>query len=392
MQRVRFGLIGTGEIASSHATALRRMSDRAVLVAVADSNAARLVTFGQRHFVPFAYHSVNELLTRDDLDVIIVCTPPASHEKVVIDALAKGRYVVCEKPLAHTLASADRILAHGRKYPGKLSVCFQLRYSTVPRRITWLTERGRVGRLIGGSFTQMTLLPALSGSSWWGRWSVAGGGVVITRFIHELDMMLHLFGHAASVEAQMTSLTAPIESEDTCRMHIRFESGATVNGICSVANGRSNVGFFVDSEAGRIESPWTARLPPEIKREAEAGVPDWFANSQRSILQRAFERAIRSTGHAHLIPVPRYVNPHQVYLEAIVNAVSVGGPLPVDGEQARQTQQLCTAVYEAGIRGERVETAKATDWACYNGVDPKMYAEVSGRHLSELRLACDQSH
>ena len=382
-RRVRFGLIGTGEIAIAHAAALRRLDERAVLVAVADSNPARLVRFAQQHFVPFTYQSAKELLLRDDLDVITLCTPPSTHERLVIEALTTGRYVVCEKPLAHTLSSADRILAHARAYPGRLSVCFQLRYLAPPARIKWLAdERGLIPK--GGRFTQLTPFPAGTNGSWWGRWSVAGGGVVITRFIHELDMMLHLFGPVSSIEAEMTRLADRTESEDTCRMHARFASGAIVEGVCAIGDGVSKTEFFVDTEEGRLASPWNGRIQSKLIKEAESRIPDWFPQRRPSMVRRAISRALRRSGNAHMIPKPRYVNPHQVYLEAVVDAVENRRDLPLDAGQARQTQELCTAVYESAIRGIPVTPDDSTEWTCYEGIDSARFADAARRRFDAL--------
>ena len=175
-------------------------------------------------------------------------------------------------------------------------------------------------------------------------------------------------------------------------MHIRFASGATVEGFCSTTCGNSRIGFFVDSEAGRIENPWVARLPAHLIREAEKTVPEWFSNSRRSIFERAAHKAIRRIGKANLIPAPRYTSPHQVYLEAIVDTVASRGDLPVDVTQARHTQELCTAVYEAAIQERRVSISNSTKWMCYGGIDKAAYKDRSRRHLSELKTLCETAH
>jgi predicted dehydrogenase len=388
--RIRFGLIGAGTIASAHADAVRRIADRAVIVAVADPNAAQLVRFGQRHFVPFAYRTTRELLNRDDLDVITICTPPVTHEPLAIEALASGRYVVCEKPLAHTLASADRILAQAMRFPGKLSICFQHRYQAVTQRIKWLAEEEGLGPLRSGRFVQLTPFPEGGLSSWWGRWSVAGGGVVITRFIHDLDTMLHLFGPMESVDAKMANLGARIESEQACQMHVRFVSGATVEGLCSIGHPVSNVQFSVHADAGDLRSPWTPGNTSPAVRKAEHRIPDTLPPEAPSVLRRALNRALRRSGNGHLIPQPRYVNSHQAYLESVVESVENGRALPIDENEARRTQELCTAVYESSIQGTRVMAVDSRKWECYGGIDAAMFAESSRRNNDALRSLAGQ--
>ena len=96
----------------------------------------------QPAFHPVQPSDYRALLDRRDIDVVAVCTPPALHERIVVDALEAGKFVMCEKPLAHTLAAADRILAAARRHPGKLSTVFQFRYLPEVRRTRWLLGPG----------------------------------------------------------------------------------------------------------------------------------------------------------------------------------------------------------------------------------------------------------
>jgi len=137
---------------------------------------------------------------------------------------------MCEKPLAHTLESADRIIAVAKKHPGRLSTVYQFRYLPEVQRALWLRNHGRLGKLLFGRFHRFAKFealarpakngkpakPAKKRSPWWGQWQNAGGGVVMTQLIHEIDIMQHIFGRATEVTATMDTLREAIESEDTC--------------------------------------------------------------------------------------------------------------------------------------------------------------------------------
>src|SRR5262249_13527069 len=122
MQRaIGMGIIGAGRIFEQHVRAYAALGGRARLLAVGEPGDGPPRHATGHHFIPFAHRDHREMLERGDVEVVTICTPPALHETLVIDALEAGKYVLCEKPLAPTLAGADRILAVARRFPGRLS-------------------------------------------------------------------------------------------------------------------------------------------------------------------------------------------------------------------------------------------------------------------------------
>ncbi|HKR96980.1 MAG TPA: Gfo/Idh/MocA family oxidoreductase, partial [Candidatus Angelobacter sp.] len=111
MDTLGFGIVGAGRIFEQHAIACNSLGGRARLLALADIDEAQLQKAVGKYSIPFATDDYRSLLDRNNIDVITVCTPPVLHERVVVDALQADKFVVCEKPLAHTLESADRIIA-----------------------------------------------------------------------------------------------------------------------------------------------------------------------------------------------------------------------------------------------------------------------------------------
>src|ERR1044071_8996744 len=193
MDTVGSGSVGAGKIFEQHAIACISHGGRAKLLAIADIDEAQLQKAAGKYSIPFAVADYRSLLDRSDIDVITVCTPPVLHERVVVDALEAGKFVICEKPLAHTLESADRIIAVAKKYPGKLSTVYQFRYLPEVQRTLWLRDHGRLGQLLFGRFHRFAKFealgraardgnpakPAKKRSPWWGEWKTAGGGVVM---------------------------------------------------------------------------------------------------------------------------------------------------------------------------------------------------------------------
>src|SRR5215203_1891943 len=105
------GIVGTGLIAREHATAIGLLPGLVSLKAAADVAPDRLAAFATSYPGIHTFADATELLRSPTIDLVAITTPPAAHEDLTIAALQAGKYVLCEKPLAHTLASAKRIAA-----------------------------------------------------------------------------------------------------------------------------------------------------------------------------------------------------------------------------------------------------------------------------------------
>ena len=233
---LRVGIVGTGLIAREHARSIAMVPQSVSLVAVADISSERLAEFARTFSVARRYGSAAALIADPQVDLVTIATPPSSHEEAVIAALDAGKYVLCEKPLAQSLASAERITAAAARHPGRLSVSYQLRYAPQYRRMLWLVKNGWIGEVEESVVERHGYIPhsVVGNGGWWGAWDVAGGGVLITQLIHELDILLLAMGRPVSVSAQMDTRYTQIESEDYIEAIIRFASGATARCVGSV--------------------------------------------------------------------------------------------------------------------------------------------------------------
>src|SRR4051812_34265086 len=121
-------LIGCGTISIVHFGAIERL-DGIDLVGVCDADADRAAAAGREHGVPWFTDSA-ELLEAVRPDVVHICTPHNEHVPVAIDSLDAGVAVLLEKPVGHTIAEAERLVAAARRHPDvKVGVCLQNRYN-----------------------------------------------------------------------------------------------------------------------------------------------------------------------------------------------------------------------------------------------------------------------
>src|SRR5260370_30166303 len=184
---LKIGIIGTGLIAREHAQAISMIGGSARLVAASDVVRERLQEFCASFQVPRRYRDPGDVISDPEIDLVTITTPPAAHEALAVAALDAGKYVFCEKPLAHTLASAVRIVEAEGRHPGRLTVGHQLRYDASSLRLLWLCRNGWIGEILSTLIERHGFIPNsdYGKNGWWGSWRVAGGGVLVTQLIHE---------------------------------------------------------------------------------------------------------------------------------------------------------------------------------------------------------------
>ncbi|HEX3499412.1 MAG TPA: Gfo/Idh/MocA family oxidoreductase, partial [Stellaceae bacterium] len=105
-----------------------RHPDKFRVLAICDLDPARLAAVGDEFAIPRRTTSFEEVLAMNDVDIVDICTPPGLHVPQALAALAAGKEVVCEKPLAGSLADVDRLIAAERAATTRLMPVFQYRF------------------------------------------------------------------------------------------------------------------------------------------------------------------------------------------------------------------------------------------------------------------------
>jgi len=163
---IRLGIIGTGNKAADHAESFSRM--RGVkLAACCDLDAERAQQFAARWKIPRWYHDPGQLLAAETLDAVSVVTPDASHAPVSLAAVERGLAVMCEKPLATTLADARRMRDAARARGVVTQVNFTYRNAPCVQDAASFIHGGGIGRVlhVEASYLQSWLV-----QDTWGDW------------------------------------------------------------------------------------------------------------------------------------------------------------------------------------------------------------------------------
>lgn len=223
---LRFALIGCGRIGQRHADI---MADAGTLVAVCDVNEDRCRQLALRH-AALHFVSVEQMLQEmaGTVDVAVICTPNGLHAQHSIAALQAGCHVLCEKPMALTMADARSMMAAAREAGRHLWVVKQNRFNPPVQAVKQLLNDGRLGLIYSVQLNGYWNRPADYYENSWKGTLKLDGGTLFTQFSHFIDLLVWFFGPFVPEHACLQNLGHQhcMEFEDTGIVTGRFENGA----------------------------------------------------------------------------------------------------------------------------------------------------------------------
>ena len=222
--QVRLGLIGAGRIAQVHIKAYEAVPD-ARWVAVADVvQANREHVAAQLHATP--YEDYRELLARDDVDAVLICTPNSLHAEMALAAAKAGKHIFCQKPIALTLSDADAMIEATRQAGVVFQIGLMLRFTPPMAQIKQMIDEGVLGDLI----TVRGVAFGWEPNDEWFYIPSKGGGVILDTLIHFADLFQWFAGRATRVYAEggpfVLEGAKKHNSPDNAELLFRFQSGA----------------------------------------------------------------------------------------------------------------------------------------------------------------------
>jgi 1,5-anhydro-D-fructose reductase (1,5-anhydro-D-mannitol-forming) len=243
-ERIGWGIVGLGRIADTEIAPAVTAAPNSTLAAVSSRDAARAKDFAARHGAAAAYDDFQALLDDPAVDAVYIATPNSLHADQVVQAAESGKHVLCDKPLATTVADAERAIAACRAAAVRLGVMFQTRNHEGMSEIRRLLADGEIGAV---RLVQIQLSPGRALQVGWRTDpSMAGAGVMNNLGVHAYDLLRYLLG------AEVTEATAVVASEpgfevDTMALALlRFDNGALayVNANQSVPNTHPDLSVY----------------------------------------------------------------------------------------------------------------------------------------------------
>jgi scyllo-inositol 2-dehydrogenase (NADP+) len=346
--RVRVGILGYGAIGHEHSAAIA-LTEGLELAAVCDTDSRRLDA--ARLLVPsLRTHSDGEaLLDDDEVDLVIVSTPPSSHSEWTLRALAAGKHVVVEKPFCLTVQEADAQIAAAADKGLSLSVYQNRRWDSDYLALKRVIRSGEIGEVFHyESFIGGYGHPC----NYWHSDAAVSGGAIYDWGSHYLDWVLDLFPQ----EVEWVSATThkrvwhDVTNADHSRVLIHFADGVEAEFVHSDLSAALKPKFYVLGTAGGIVGSW--RHESVISRSAIGTLQeDQLAHSDAPADLTVLRPNGSGRTHETRLAVPP--SPPQPFHRQLADQILSGEPMDVTAEGSRRNIAVMQAATTSASDGGR---------------------------------------
>ncbi|MBV9868513.1 MAG: Gfo/Idh/MocA family oxidoreductase [Abitibacteriaceae bacterium] len=373
MKPVKFGVIGVGGMGGSHARNIGQLAE-AEVVAVADVNEAAAHKMGAEVGAK-SYSDYKALIRKGGVEAVIIATPHYFHPPIAIYAAQHGVHVLSEKPIAVSVAAADKMVQACHKDRVKLGVMFQQRTEASRRKMRDMITDGALGELHRVSMVVPWYRPQAyyNSGAWRGTWGGEGGGVLMNQAPHSMDQFVWMGGMPQSVQGIANTRLHQIEVENTALS------------IFDYGNGK--VGWLYASTA---EVPGGER----IEVAGDKGVLVWEGGKLRHfVLDQPLQEHLRSAteqfgspkGQWHDVPVEKEPAGHLQVVQAFARALREDDDslLIATGEDGLRSLELANAMLMAGYT--RQEVALPLDRGRFERMLKKLRDGVAPTELNQSK-------
>jgi predicted dehydrogenase len=336
---VRLGVLGLGSVFwTPYRSLIQRLGQEglAELTAVYDADAARLEAVGQLLGLATDIGSPEELVARDDVDLVLVLTSMNEHGRLALAALEAGKHVLVEKPMATSLEEASALLEAGRRSPGLLLCAPHIALSPTYREMHRRVHDGLIGRLV--------LARARYGWSgpWWGKWYYQlGGGSLFDLGIYNLTSLCGFFGSVRRVTA-LVGTAMPERIVDGERVQVESDDNAHL------------LLDFGDSRFGAIMTGFTMQRyrSPAIELYGTDGVLQMLGDDWAP---EGFEEWRNSAGVWEIVPEQNPNWPWTYGLRHLVECAIEGRPTVTQPEHAYHALEVMLGAKQSAAEGRAIE-------------------------------------
>ncbi len=373
MDKIGFGIIGCGTISGTHRKAIETV-EAAELVACCDvieERAAKLA--GEAGIGDSYYRDLEDMLARDDVQAVSVCTPSGMHAEHAIAAAEAGKHILCEKPLDVTLKKIDDMIAAAESHDVKLAGVFQRRTYESTRRVREAVRTGRLGKLVLGDCYQKYFRSHeyYASGDWRATWELDGGGALMNQGVHGIDLIVYLMGPVRRLTAYCRRLVRNIEVEDTAIALLEYENGAlgVLEGTTSVTPGMGckveisgdlgTIGLSGDTittwdipgEDGGMPDDLSELTVSELRDLADTRNVDLSGLTRKTQIIEAIEASQAGTEGTASDPTALTATGHVAHVQDLCQAIAEDREPAIPGREARKAVEVIKAIYKSSREG-----------------------------------------
>lgn len=342
---VRFGIIGAGGVAATHAEAISRL-EGAQLTMVCDTVPERAAALAAKYHCRSG--SPEELLRAQDVDAVTIATPSGLHMAGAVAAARAGKHVFCEKPLEVTEEKAQAIIDACRENNVKLMSVFPSRVTAAAQAVYRAVRQGRFGKmtLAGASIRWFRPPEYYASGAWRGTWELDGGGALMNQGIHTMDLLLYFNGGVQSLSACTANrLHTEIQVEDTACAVLRFANGSLgyVEASTACAPGAPNrIELSGTCGSAVLEGDRIARWEFTESRPEDGEILSQLGKSE----------GLHSGAASHLVS---NCEGHRRQLADFVASIEKDAPITCTGEDGLRAVRVICGVYRSAKSGKKVD-------------------------------------
>jgi predicted dehydrogenase len=350
VDKLRVGVVGGG-IGREHISALQTLPEWFEVTAICDSGPGKAQAVAAEFGIERAVTSLADLCRLDEVDIVDLCTPSHLHYAHALQALAAGKHVICEKPVAQSLRQVDELAAAAARAGRQLMPIYQYRFGHGAQKLKLLVDAGIAGPayLTTAETAWRRRLPYYDGT-WRGKWATELGGALVTLAIHAHDLITYILGPVTSAYARTVTAVNAIETEDTVSASLQMADGS----LCSLS---VTTGSAREISRHRF---CFRNLTAESSLAPYANTSDpWRFDADTPEVQAQIDAALST-----FVPLPeRFAG--QFYRFA--QAMAQGAELPVTLRDAHISLELVTALYKSNATGAPVSLPIQPDDEWYAG-------------------------
>jgi len=332
---LRVCIVGTGNISRRHVEGWKAIPNAKLSVACdIDADVAR--NYAAEHGFESWCTDYRDALSRDDVDVVSICTPASVHADVAVFAAEQGKHVLCEKPMALTLEDCDRMINAAEKHGTKLQIGQMERFSKQTARLRELLSSGAIGRPVMAIFcgTGFNPLPVFHDKH-------GNGGPIIDGCIHNFDTWRVVF------------------ESDPVRVTGRgFVYGKYREELKSVKElAYDTVSAIVEYASGDVCNLLiTNSLPPAVVEKHRLRVQEYIGPMGKIIGGvRGPLKLVRADGTEEDFPRDDSQNFFNEEIRLFAEAVLTDGEVPVTGEDGKMALKVALGILQSVETGETVK-------------------------------------
>jgi 1,5-anhydro-D-fructose reductase (1,5-anhydro-D-mannitol-forming) len=331
--KIRIGLVGFGAFAERAVLPALREVDDVDVVAVQKRSLAEAEAKARMHGIPQAYASVEELVTRADVDAVFIVSANGAHCPETLLAARAGKHVLVEKPMALNVAEAEQMIEACQSAGVRLMVGHLVRFSPLIRHIRARVQSGILGTITYAR-ADFSYDGRISKRGWLHEKGVAGGGPMFDIGVHCLDTLRYILNdEVQSVSSTLAQPPGHELTEESALVGLQFSRGTLGAIFCSYA------------------SPSRRKQLEILGTEGVITVGDFTSGSQEAVVTTVLGTDARpGETMTETITVPNLI---AAEVRNFCGAILHGDPLESPGENGLANQRVLAAVYANVSRGAR---------------------------------------